>query len=470
MIDDTDDRKRGQMEDLIPEWPEDGLRRENARLVLGLERPRHRRYVAEVRPLQRDVLVRRDASVDNGPEQPNRSHLPRHRQQRQAPHLLLRPQQRDPPIHALQRHSMGGPDPDDRLDDSNDNGRFNSIALDSNDYPRIALRNEVTDDLELVTWDGTGWSIEAVDTTNNVGSWASMAIDSNDLPRIAYIYDSYGDLRYASHDGSSWSFEDIDTSVSSSSIDLHLDDSDRPRIAYKDSNYEAWLAYNNSGTRWPMGDPAGQERVRYRVAHGYDPRRLHRNGLHGVPAGQLAIRWGVRIDGLHWDSARDRPVADTGETSNTVAMGPELVLSGDTVIAPFLNGTDGADPGVRGDGHDKERRHEITTVDGESHSVGSYGISMALDQIGKPARILLQRKRVQPDVRLVRRHRLARRGGRQHGFHRVLLVDSDRRLRQPPHLIRHMTTTPRVVMYAHHNGTSWTTEASTRPTTPLTPP
>ena len=184
-------------------------------------------------------------------------------------------------------------------------GRFSSIALDSNDYPRIAFRNEVTDDLELVTWDGTGWSIEAVDTTNNVGSWASLAIDSNDLPRIAYIYDSYGDLRYASHDGASWSYHDIDTSVSSSSIDLHLDESDRPRIAYKDSNYGAWLAYNNSGPDGQWEDPAGQERVGYRVAHGYGPRRLHRNGLHGVPAGQLAIRWGVRIDGLHWDSARD---------------------------------------------------------------------------------------------------------------------------------------------------------------------
>ena len=82
--------KRGQMEDgTIPERPRDGLRRENARLVLGLVRPRLRQGLPEVRPSQRHLLGRSDPTVGDRRQQPNQAHLPRHRQQRQAPHLLL---------------------------------------------------------------------------------------------------------------------------------------------------------------------------------------------------------------------------------------------------------------------------------------------------------------------------------------------------------------------------------------------
>ncbi|MEL0190435.1 MAG: hypothetical protein VW878_06390, partial [Candidatus Poseidoniales archaeon] len=342
-------------------------------------------------------------------------------------------------------------------------GRFSSIALDSNDYPRIAFRNEVTDDLELVTWDGTGWSIEAVDTTNNVGSWASLAIDSNDLPRIAYIYDSYGDLRYASHDGASWSYHDIDTSVSSSSIDLHLDESDRPRIAYKDSNYGAWLAYNNSG-------PDGQWET-LQVRNGHDIGSHMAMALDGsTGTAYMAYQqdnWpsdGGFVSTVYTGTVlATGPVADTGETSNTVAMGPELVLSGDTVIAPFLNGTAGADPSFVEMVTIRSAGTEITTVDGESHSVGSYGISMALDGSGNQHVSYLNASAsslmyARGSVSGWHVEEVDNTGST--GYYSSIAVDDSGN----PHITYvDMTTTPRVVMYAHHNGTSWTTEAVDSP-------
>ena len=96
-------------------------------------------------------------------------------------------------------------------------------------------------------------------------------------------------------------------------------------------------------------------------------------------------------------------------------------------------------------------------MDGESYSVGSYGISMALDQTGNQ-HVSYYNASASSLMYAWYDVRLASRGGRQHGFLRVLLVDSDRPLRQPPHILRQHHPNPDAVMYAHHNGTAWTTE------------
>ena len=344
------------------------------------------------------------------------------------------------------------------LDDSNDNGRFNSIALDSSDHPRIAYRNETSDDLELATWDGTEWTREVVDSLNNVGSWASIAIDSSDLSRIAYYYDYHSDLRYASHDGSAWSFEDIDTSVKTSRIVLDLDDSDRPRIAYKDWDNEPWLAYNNSGTEGTW------ETVQ--VRNGYDLGGHMAMTLdYSTGTAYMAYRqyqwpaYAGLVSSVYTGTvlATD-PVSDSGEAANSVGMGPEIHIAGTTVLAPFMNGTDGESPAYVEMATIRAPGPTITSVDGESHYVGTYGISMALDQAGNQhisyynaSASSLMYARFDGSSWQVEE---VDNGGASGTYSSIAIDPSGN-----PH-ISYVNTTPNpdAVMYAHHNGTAWTIE------------
>ena len=344
-------------------------------------------------------------------------------------------------------------------DDSNDNGKFNSIALDSSDHPRIAYRNETSDDLELATWDGADWTREVVDSLYNVGSWASIAIDSGDLSRIAYYYDQSADLRYASHDGSSWSFEDIDTSsVSNSRIVLELDDSDRPRIAYKDGNNAPRLAYNNSGT----GDVWEAVRVR----NGYDLGGHMAMTLdYSTGTAYMAYRqyqWPAHaglVSSVYTGTvmATDS-VSDSGETANSVGMGPEIHMAGRTVLAPFMNGTDGASPAYVEMATIRAPGPTITTVDGESYNVGSNGISMALDRTGNQH---ISYYNASASSLMYARYdgtswqaEEVDNGGSSGTYSSIAIDPSGN-----PH-ISYINTTPNpdAVMYAHHNGTAWTTE------------
>ncbi|MFL2975241.1 MAG: putative Ig domain-containing protein [Candidatus Thalassarchaeaceae archaeon] len=348
------------------------------------------------------------------------------------------------------------------VDDSNDNGRYNSIALDSSDYPRIAYRNETSDDLELATWSGTEWTREVVDSTNSVGSWASIAIDSSDLSRIAYFYDSGSDLRYASHDGASWSFQDIDTSVQSHSIVLELDDSDRPRIAYQDYYSEPWLAYNNSGT--------GGQWETVQVRDGYDLGDHMAMTLdYSTGTAYMAYRqldWpadGGLLTTVYTGTAlASDAVANSGETANSIGMDPEIHISGSTVMAPFLNGTDGASPAFVEMATIRAPGSGITTVDGESYNVGSYGISMALDGAGnqhisyynQSGTSLMyatfdgaswQVEEVDNGVSYVTSSIAIDDAGNPH----ISYVNS--------------TPSPDAVMYAHHNGSAWSIEVVATP-------
>ena len=344
------------------------------------------------------------------------------------------------------------------VDDSNDNGRFNSIALDSSDHPRIAYRNETSDDLELATWDGTEWTREVVDSTNDVGKRASLAIDSSDLSRIAYFYSSGNDLRYSAHDGSSWSFQDIDTSVQGESIVLELDDSDRPRIAYQDSNNEPWLAYNNSG--------ADDQWETVRVRNGYDLGDNMAMTLdYSTGTAYMAYRqldWpadGGLLSTVYTGTAlTSDAVASSGETANSIGMAPEIHISGSTVMAPFLNGTDGSSPAFVEMATIRKPGSTITTVDGESHTVGSYGISMALDGSGNQH---ISYYNSSASSLMYARfdgsswHAEEVDNGGASGQYSSIAIDPSGN----PHISYvNSTPNPDAVMYAYHNGTAWTIE------------
>ena len=57
-------------------------------------------------------------------------------------------------------------------------GLYNSLALDSSDYPCISYYDETNDDLKYAKWNGSSWDIETVDSVGSVGYYTSIALVS----------------------------------------------------------------------------------------------------------------------------------------------------------------------------------------------------------------------------------------------------------------------------------------------------
>lgn len=74
--------------------------------------------------------------------------------------------------------------------------KYISLALDKLDRAHISYFNDVDDDLEYVTWNGTGWNHQIIDTGGYVGRCNSIAVDSKNLPHISY-YETYYNIVYA---------------------------------------------------------------------------------------------------------------------------------------------------------------------------------------------------------------------------------------------------------------------------------
>jgi hypothetical protein len=129
------------------------------------------------------------------------------------------------------------------VDTSDEAGRFNSIAVDSNDYPHISYGEQDSKDLKYAAYDGSNWSLTTVDSAAYVDQGNSIAIGSNDYPQIAYYDGSDGIGKLASWDGSSWHISTVydpypsnHTSLQTTSI--VLDSSNQAYVLFRDS-YDA---------------------------------------------------------------------------------------------------------------------------------------------------------------------------------------------------------------------------------------
>jgi hypothetical protein len=116
-----------------------------------------------------------------------------------------------------------------------------SFALDNNDNPHISY---YFNGLIYTTLNGSGWDNETID--NNGGRFNSITIDSNNYPHIVYHGD--GGLIYSSFDGNSWTVENIDNACDSTSLDL--DSNDYPHIAYKYGSEIKYARWN--GNSWDL--------------------------------------------------------------------------------------------------------------------------------------------------------------------------------------------------------------------------
>ena len=127
-------------------------------------------------------------------------------------------------------------------------GYNTSIVLDSSDFPHISYvwYKEIQEppdpidanSLKYARWDGSDWQIEFVDESQGdndlVGWWNSIAIDSFDYPHISFgrtCPPDNLDLKYARWNGSVWQIEYVKPGIVLRGTSINLDNSDNPRIA-----------------------------------------------------------------------------------------------------------------------------------------------------------------------------------------------------------------------------------------------
>ena len=128
-------------------------------------------------------------------------------------------------------------------------GTYTSLALDKNDNPHISYYHFDEGELKYAWWnengnDTDGWFntgvIDGQEEDENVGRYSSLALDANDFPRIAYYDEANGELLYAYWTGGIWEYSIVDHEDSVGEYtSLALDNNGNPHISYFDATNEA---------------------------------------------------------------------------------------------------------------------------------------------------------------------------------------------------------------------------------------
>ena len=159
------------------------------------------------------------------------------------------------------------------LDSVGDVGQYSSLALDSQNYPHISYYDHVNDQLKYTYFNGTDW-VRMVVYNSRGGEFSSIALDNNDLAHIAF-YDTPGkDLFYISQspDGSfsSTSLQRVDDGTLvfgtggnlGGQINLKIDSTTQiPYITYYNASFGAlMMAYE---------DPTNPQAIQQGVGQGW---------------------------------------------------------------------------------------------------------------------------------------------------------------------------------------------------------
>jgi hypothetical protein len=122
-----------------------------------------------------------------------------------------------------------------------------SLALDSNDNPRISYSTGALTSLHYAQWTGIDWAKGTVDP--NLALTTSLKLDSRGQPRIAYS--NWGSLRYTYPAGGAWTMETVDATPIIFDCSLALDSGDRPHVSYSILGSEFVLNYTHrTDTGW----------------------------------------------------------------------------------------------------------------------------------------------------------------------------------------------------------------------------
>jgi hypothetical protein len=152
------------------------------------------------------------------------------------------------------------------VDSTGDTGQWTSIALDTSNYPHISYYYATSCELKYAKWTGSSWSIETLTEPfpagDREGRYTSIALDTNNCPHISYQFymkweDQFGEtenLKYAKWTGSSWSIETVDSEGRAGyCTSIALDANDYPHISYFEMGssslkYAKWT--NNPTLSW----------------------------------------------------------------------------------------------------------------------------------------------------------------------------------------------------------------------------
>jgi hypothetical protein len=139
-------------------------------------------------------------------------------------------------------------------------GRYNCLAIDSQDRCHISYRDRNKFRLKYAVQDGMGgWNIQVVDdpcATDpvgdgkvGVGRYTSIDLDSNEYPHISYTDLDNGCLKYARWNGSSWEVNDTSQPITGTSI--QIDSNDYPHIAFGDTSItDGGMVARWNGSTW----------------------------------------------------------------------------------------------------------------------------------------------------------------------------------------------------------------------------
>ena len=156
---------------------------------------------------------------------------------------------------------------------------YASIAVDSADKPSISFYeytgpkgSEFRVRMRVVRRNGKQWEVETVDDQNQSGKFNSLAIDRQDHLHLAYanVNGMTAGMRYAYWGGASWKLETLEGLPSSEtylgySVCLTLDKDGNPHVSY--SHYSSPFLLKYAVRRgWPMANPGGRPTLWRRVS------------------------------------------------------------------------------------------------------------------------------------------------------------------------------------------------------------
>jgi hypothetical protein len=251
---------------------------------------------------------------------------------------------------------------------------FTSIALDSNESPRIGYYDNGRDILMYAKWNGSAWSNETVDYTH--ATYLSLAIDSKDNPHMSYYDYNNRNLMYAKWNGSAWSNETIDSDGQVGATNsIAIDSYDNPHISYSSATNLSLKYAKWNGSAWYIETVDASRGNGTFSSLAIDSRDYPHISYYDY--GSLALKY-AKWNGSAWSNE----TVDSGNNSY-VGRFPSLAL--DKYDYPHI-GYMGHTNTTLGDVRYAEwngSEWSVEVVDNTSHHMG-YWMSMALDSDEHP--------------------------------------------------------------------------------------